>query len=49
MMSVGPAAGFFAGLKGATTDEMMAVSCGVNGYLPDPDEWEKHKNYFTSE
>jgi hypothetical protein len=25
----------------------MAVSCGVSGYLPDQDEWDAHRNYFT--
>jgi hypothetical protein len=37
----------FADLEGSTAEDYMAVSCGISGYVPDKDEWDKHRNYFT--
>jgi hypothetical protein len=47
-MNVGRVADNFTSLEGSSADEFLAVSCGVSGYLPDQEEWEKHRNYFTS-
>jgi hypothetical protein len=46
-MNVGRVADNFTALEGAEADEFMAVSCGPSGYLPDPEEWAKHRNYFA--
>ncbi len=50
LLNVGQAHERFADLKGAKADEFLAVSCGVNGYIPDsegPDsEWERNLDYF---
>jgi hypothetical protein len=46
-MNVGRVADNFTALEGATADEFLAVSCGVSGYIPDPEEWEKQRNHFT--
>ena len=47
VMNVGRVSNNFTALEGAEAGEFMAVSCGPSGYLPDPTEWEKHRNYFT--
>ncbi len=36
----------FAGLENATINELLAVSCGVNGYVPEFAEWDSNRDYF---
>jgi hypothetical protein len=38
----------FTGLENATADEFLAVSCGVNGYIPEFAEWDRNRDYFTA-
>ncbi len=46
-MNVGRAADNFSALEGAGADEFLAVSCGVSGYVPNNEEWERNRDYFT--
>jgi hypothetical protein len=36
----------FAQLENATASDFLAVSCGVNGYVPDEAEWARNRDYF---
>ena len=36
----------FAGLENATAENYLAVSCGVNGYIPEFAEWNRNRDYF---
>jgi hypothetical protein len=51
VLNVGQAHTRFADLEGATADELLAVSCGVTGYVPESDgpdsEWVRNRDYFT--
>ena len=28
--------------------DFLAVSCGPNGYIPEPDEWDSNRDYFAA-
>jgi hypothetical protein len=49
LLGVGQMADKFSLLNGSSADKFMAVSCGVGGYIPDPEEWQKNKDFLTSE
>ncbi len=49
LMNVGRAADNFSALEGAGADEFLAVSCGVSGYVPDNEEWERNRDYFSQQ
>ncbi len=48
LVGVGPRADAFVQLNGSTADAFMAVSCGVSGYSPDSEEWERNKDCLTT-
>jgi hypothetical protein len=36
----------FEGLENSTINDLLAVSCGVNGYIPSFAEWDRNRDYF---
>ncbi len=47
LLNVGPKESKFSLLNGSTANEFMPVSCGISGYVPSDEEWNKNKDYFT--
>jgi hypothetical protein len=49
LLGVGPTTDKFSRLNGSSADKFMAVTCGVSGYVPGPEEWQKNMDFFTKE
>ena len=49
LLGVGPTADRFSLLNGSSADGFMAVSCGVGGYIPGAEEWQRNKDFLTKE
>ncbi len=49
LLGVGSRADESAQLNGSKADAFMAVPCGVSGYIPDSEEWERNKDYLTTD
>jgi hypothetical protein len=49
LLGVGQTADKFSLLNGSSADKFMAVSCGVSGYIPGPEEWQKNIDFLTKD